>query len=563
MRIFWLVLLTLTSHLYAQISPGKLSRFHAALEGLNNCTQCHELGKEVTDTKCLACHTAIEERRKAGKGYHASADVKSQRCAKCHGEHYGREFELIFWKDGREKFDHSLTGYPLVGAHARQKCQACHTSSYHSEASLALDSTTNRAQTFLGLTPACISCHADEHGDQLTNDCASCHNSEKWSPAPQFSHDKSKYRLTGKHAETACVKCHKAELVESAQANRIPDPVHPAERTKYQGLEFSSCKSCHNDVHQGKFGINCSGCHTTESFAVARMAADFDHNKTGFPLTGKHIGVDCAKCHTSGKLTDPVAHAACKDCHKDEHRGQFADRTDKGACETCHTVDGFVPARYGIAEHAESIFPLAGGHLATPCIACHTATLSDKAGTYAKFAFADRTCEGCHTDVHRGQLDKYMQNGSCEFCHSVESWRTITFDHASTGFPLVGKHDQTACMGCHVRERTETDEQLIRMSPLARECELCHADPHRAQFVIEPLSEIKINCKRCHTSEAWNVLAFDHNRDARWALDGAHQKVACNSCHKSQSDSEGNFVVYRPLASACTDCHGGATPSKP
>ncbi len=563
MRTVWLALVTFASTLSAQISPGDLSRYHAHLEGLNNCTQCHVLGEEVTDAKCLSCHTAIGQRVQEDKGYHASAEVKSQRCAKCHGEHFGRDFELVYWNDGQDKFNHSLTGYALVGAHAKQKCQACHIPAYHNSLAIAFDSTTSSAETLLGLTPDCISCHADEHAEQLTNDCASCHNADKWIPASLFSHDKSKYPLTGKHSRVECAKCHKAEQVTEAVANRIPDPSHPLLRTTYQGLDFSTCKSCHNDIHKGKFGSNCAGCHTTESFAVARMATDFDHNKTDFPLTGRHVGVQCVKCHTSGKMTDPLSHTACKDCHKDRHRSQFADRVDKGACESCHTVDGFVPARYGIAEHGKSKFPLAGSHLAIPCIACHASELSDKLGQYARFNFADQSCKGCHSDVHRGQLDSYTQSGGCEFCHNVESWRQVTFNHDSTRFPLVGRHDQTACVGCHVRENVGTESELIRMSPLARQCELCHADPHRGQFVLDSAEAVTNDCQRCHTPEAWNILTFDHNRDSRWTLDGAHQNVACNSCHKSHPDSEGSYVIYRPLPSACSDCHGGTTLSQP
>ncbi len=41
----------------AQISPGKLSKAHAHLEGVANCTQCHTLGKKVSNEKCMACHS--------------------------------------------------------------------------------------------------------------------------------------------------------------------------------------------------------------------------------------------------------------------------------------------------------------------------------------------------------------------------------------------------------------------------------------------------------------------------------------------------------------------------
>ena len=34
---------------YGQISPGELAKVHLQLEGMSNCTQCHILGKKVSN----------------------------------------------------------------------------------------------------------------------------------------------------------------------------------------------------------------------------------------------------------------------------------------------------------------------------------------------------------------------------------------------------------------------------------------------------------------------------------------------------------------------------------
>ena len=39
--------------LSAQLSPGDLANAHKNLEGLENCTKCHEIGKKVLPEKCL------------------------------------------------------------------------------------------------------------------------------------------------------------------------------------------------------------------------------------------------------------------------------------------------------------------------------------------------------------------------------------------------------------------------------------------------------------------------------------------------------------------------------
>ena len=38
----------------------------------------------------------------------------------------------------------------------------------------------------------------------------------------------------------------------------------------------------------------CQTCHTENG---RKPVKQFDHNTTHFPLTGKHMDLDCAKCH--------------------------------------------------------------------------------------------------------------------------------------------------------------------------------------------------------------------------------------------------------------------------
>jgi hypothetical protein len=95
----------------AQISPGDLSNPHASLEGVQNCTKCHGSGRQLVPDKCLECHTVIKAEMADKSGLHGSQNYAE--CQACHVEHQGREFELVYWKDGQDKFDHALTGYKL------------------------------------------------------------------------------------------------------------------------------------------------------------------------------------------------------------------------------------------------------------------------------------------------------------------------------------------------------------------------------------------------------------------------------------------------------------------
>ena len=117
----------------AQLSPGELATAHAKLEGLSNCTQCHELGKHISNGKCLDCHNEIRTRVEIQAGYHAT--VRDSACVTCHSDHNGRNFEMIRWpNEDMRAFDHTLTGYVLEGKHQRADCRKCHQTTFTSDA---------------------------------------------------------------------------------------------------------------------------------------------------------------------------------------------------------------------------------------------------------------------------------------------------------------------------------------------------------------------------------------------------------------------------------------------
>jgi len=153
----------------AQISPGDLSKSHANLEGVSNCTQCHSVGNKVTREKCLACHKDIKAEIDAHKGFHSSREVGQKNCAVCHSDHHGRSFDMI--RLNKKLFNHNLTGFVLKGEHAKQECAKCHKPEFIKDPVLK-----KRAGTYLGLSPNCLSCHEDYHQGKLSSKCAECHN---------------------------------------------------------------------------------------------------------------------------------------------------------------------------------------------------------------------------------------------------------------------------------------------------------------------------------------------------------------------------------------------------
>lgn len=542
---------------FSQLSPGELSQAHHQLEGVANCTRCHEIGKEISREKCLNCHRALQARVVAGQGYHSSPDVQGKSCAQCHSEHNGTGFELIHWQDGERNFSHALTGYTLVGAHQKLECRACHIPHLIVNDLVRPENSTNSNRTFLGLGVACNQCHADEHRSQLGTFCDQCHTPNSWTPAVRFSHEKTAYPLTGKHLVVSCSKCHSSQESNPEETSLIQKKNSSHVYTLYKGIAFSNCFPCHKDSHEGKFGGDCSRCHNTADFRQVSLAK-FDHGKTHYPLEGRHLQVRCEKCHPSGRMTDPVSHERCLSCHHDEHQGQFASRPDRGDCASCHEVAGFKPARYDLEQHENSRFPLKGAHLAVACNRCHERKQGEGKLNIQKFQFDDRSCRICHRDVHKGQADKWMQQTGCDFCHTTDSWHQSTFNHDSTTFPLVGKHQKVTCGKCHQKDQAGTVDEVVQLRITGTECTPCHQDKHRGQFDKEKSAD----CKHCHTAEGWTVLNFNHDLDSRFKLEGAHAKVPCRDCHKPLLQSDGSTVIlYRSLPMDCTSCHAVKAPA--
>ncbi|MCB9014463.1 MAG: cytochrome C [Lentimicrobiaceae bacterium] len=519
-----LLILALSFCASGQISPGDLAEVHAHLEGMSNCTKCHSLGAQVSDEKCLACHTELKARIDQKKGYHSSPKLYKKTCTICHSDHHGRKFDILHFDI--TKFDHNLTGYKLEGAHAQKECKDCHKAENIVDPAIK-----KKKKTYLGLDTQCLSCHADYHQKTLSGNCADCHTNEKFKPASRFNHSKSKFPLKGQHKTVECVKCHELKTLNGKAFQN------------FTGLKFKNCVDCHADPHQNKFGQNCVECHSEESFRTIKSIDRFDHSKTRFNLNGRHANLTCAKCH-KGSYTNPIKHSRCSDCHADYHNGEMISQNQTPDCKECHNEDGFQPSNYTIERHQNNIFRLEGAHIATPCIACHK-----KNETWA-FKKIGLKCKDCHEDIHKSYLDsKYYPEANCLKCHSVASWVEVSFDHNQTKYLLTGKHQTQTCRSCHAQKQKETDLNL-QFTGLTSTCTNCHPDEHSGQFNVDNKTE----CSKCHIPDGWKSKPFDHNQ-SRFKLDGKHKSVACVKCHPSIDDASKSYVLYKTGKIKCENCH--------
>ena len=533
----------------AQISPGPLSRAHKSINGLTDCTTCHELSTGQPTFKCLDCHSEIAWRIRARKGLHASYNLKagsSVECVACHSEHNGEDFALTKWD--LKSFDHRQTGWGLEGKHVGLGCNQCHAPEHVSKNERADIKVKDLARTFLGISPGCTTCHQDQHNGRLGPNCLQCHNSSDWKTISvgKFDHSLTHYPLTGLHAQVTCQQCH------------TPGP---DKQPRYTGILFGNCSDCHSDPHRGGFAQTCQSCHSTAGWnkvSAPGLNRTFDHSRTKFPLLGKHAEVDCVQCHAKGDFTKALTFQKCTDCHQpDPHGGQFAKRLGGIECSSCHSVDGFRPARFGLKEHAATAYPLEGKHAALQCAQCH---LPRGKETLYKMKFEH--CTDCHRDEHVGQFAAAPHFNRCENCHTLQRFLPSTFSlrrHNETPFGLSGSHVAVACGDCHQPSgNSKPTAARYRWPNLA--CTSCHADPHQGRFqkLMQQagLNGQPVECEACHSATSWNDLSrFDHARTG-FPLSGAHQVTKCTGCH--QSPNPGVALMNSDFKRApvkCEACH--------
>lgn len=506
--------------------------------------------------ECISCHEDIHQKS------------LSSTCTVCH--------EQTAWKPA-SRFDHAKSDYPLTGKHVEVACDKCHLAP---GVTPLIDRKGARHPRYKPLPHAeCSDCHKDPHAGRVGPACGRCHVTSSFTTINrgQFDHAVTRYPLRGRHDGVECAKCHDPK---SAWGKRPP---------------FKTCVGCHADPHAGKATlagkvVDCAACHRVEGFTPATydVAA---HDRSRYPLKGKHRTVKCSACHAknppgvtsavlgpSGVLLRP-SFGKCDDCHRDAHAGQLAKRKDKGACEACHRVEGWIPTSFSVSDHAGLELPLEGRHAAVKCAACHGPARSGlpalpgketlgQAGVSLTLLPSD--CAACHYDPHdarfssRGERPKERE---CLACHDANAFRPARVDirtHASSRFPLNGSHRAVPCTDCHaeLKRRPPAIQLLaVRGSPRRlsfveqeRRCHDCHESVHGAQFAER---KDKGACNGCHNEDVFRPASrFDHTKDARFRLDGAHINVKCDKCHPSRVLKDGRRqIVYRPLNWKCDYCH--------
>jgi|CXWL01.1.fsa_nt_gi hypothetical protein len=382
------------------------------------CNKCHPSSKEPVLAKafpapvsetfmkfsplehrgCVDCHDDVHE----GKF--------GARCTSCHTV---QGWQVIRGATQERAF-HEKTRYPLKGAHLEAPCQSCH------------GPFPGRPARFRDLKfQGCSDCHVDAHQGQLSSgaaakgklpDCATCHGVDGFLPV-NFSleaHQKTRYPLEGAHAVVPCTSCH---VPTQTLLDKVPAALRRSLKRDKRLPLFSQvaldikkpleqCESCHQDVHKGQFakaGLACEGCHQPSSFTALK----FDHQKTRFPLEGAHHKVECGACHAPAVRGAPARYkpldTACASCHADVHAGQFEAGGKKPPCERCHGNESFKATLFA-HQPPFTDFVLDGRHAQVGCEKCHLKVAAGPRITVQRFRGVPTTCEGCHSDFHKGEF---------------------------------------------------------------------------------------------------------------------------------------------------------------
>lgn len=297
-------------------SPGPLkarSRSNVSWGGVtahaqigNNCAACHAspASGDTMANRCLACHTNVRDQIQQRLPLHGKL-ADGRNCRQCHTEHKGPDAVLT----SLEHFDHDCAAFPLTGKHTTVACASCHVG--------------NRYQ---GTPQSCVSCHAEPpiHKGRFGVDCARCHSTSTWSTwrsgdfanfhLATFDHDRTAFKLTGKHRTVDCKACH---------VNAV-----------FKGTP-STCVSCHTEplIHKGRYGTNCIYCHTTTRWQETSFRHRFPVNHAKALEKGS-----CAMCHTT---TDNFQTYTCSNCHRHEltktaQKHRKLGISDVSNCAHCH-----------------------------------------------------------------------------------------------------------------------------------------------------------------------------------------------------------------------------------
>ncbi len=137
-------------------------------------------------------------------------------------------------------------------------------------------------------------------------------------------------------------------------------------------------------------------------------------------------------------------------------------------------------------------------------------------------------------------------------------------NHLTTGFPLVGAHQNIRCESCHVRG-------IFKNTP--KTCEGCHTPSARIATVTIDSSHVPTiqPCSVCHNQLSFAGATFNHAGVAPGTCSSCHNGTnargkpsghvvtssSCDTCHRTSTWAGAGFDHAGVVPGTCANCHNG------
>ena len=321
--------------------------------------------------------------------------------------------------------------------------------------------------------------------------------------------------------------------------------------------------------------------------AAEQRGTDFDHLRTGFPLTGAHTQVECQTCHARGVFKGTPRQ--CDLCHIQGNRMGASAKPNNHVqttqfCDQCHTNTvswvgarfrhtGITPGSCGTCHNGTTATGKPAKHIQTTaaCDTCHRTN----AWIPASFNHASVTpgsCGTCHNGTTAtGKPTNHVQTtSSCDACHRTTAWLPATFSHANvapgtcntchngttaTGKPTTHIATTASCDACH-RTTAWLPATFSHASVAPGTCNSCHGVTSTGKpsghFVTTR------SCDACHNTTAWTPIRYTHTSPY---FSPHNSGVTCTSCHTGKTETIS--WKYAAYSGYCAGCHAGSFKTDP
>jgi len=282
------------------------------------------------------------------------------------------------------------------------------------------------------------------------------------------------------------------------------------------------------------------------AFAASIGASDFNHMKTGFPLTGAHTAVACSTCHVDGVFKGTPR--TCDGCHAVGKRVVATPKSNNhvvtdAPCEACHfNTATFLGARFNHATAKPE-----------QCIACHNGRIAQgRPANHNLGKKATDSCDHCHRTSafipsswnHMGVIPGSCDSAGCHVSGSNQYYRS-TATHTRTGMATY------RCDDCHNFVSWYPGHyKHTAPSPTGR-CDGCH---NGSIAISTPAGHVAISgedCGQCHTSTVSWLGALGAKPANHIPYNAG---VTCSNCHIGNNVATG-ATLHAYVSGTCKTCH--------